>query len=208
MEKRWYVWIDEIRGELLDPDPSKCISVLSRPALDPFLNRSDGTGWTPLLICDGETEADKIVKALVESDQAKTIFDLNLKIYRDPLSEQPPPYDALILDAVKRLEKLIGSRSWKLVRRTGKGFRSVPFWWLNLACRAREFRAVVSEPKPAAPAEAQGPWSKPDSAARLAKRLGISPRTFKRHIQDGKIPGRKLSDRLYVISLAYLGGNK
>jgi hypothetical protein len=55
---------------------------------------------------------------------------------------------------------------------------------------------------PAAPDSPDGPWSKPNSPVRWAKLFGVTAKTFKRHVAEGKIRAKILSDRLYQIHVA------
>lgn len=59
--------------------------------------------------------------------------------------------------------------------------------------------------KAAASGESAKPkWSKPDSPSRWAKQFGISPKTFKKRVEEGKIRAKVLSDRSYQIAVSDL----
>jgi hypothetical protein len=62
-----------------------------------------------------------------------------------------------------------------------------------------EFNAALDEAM--SKDEGGGPWSTADNPTRWAKQFKISPRTFKRHVKDGKIRAKMLSDRLYQVHL-------
>jgi hypothetical protein len=47
-------------------------------------------------------------------------------------------------------------------------------------------------------------YTPPDSPSRWAKRFNVSPKTFKRYVEGGKIRGIKISDRSYRIAVADL----
>lgn len=61
-----------------------------------------------------------------------------------------------------------------------------------------KLRLKASEIRHAAGGDA-GPWSKPDSPSRWATKFGISPKTFKRHVDAKKIRAKRLSDKLYQV---------
>lgn len=71
----------------------------------------------------------------------------------------------------------------------------------NAAYHDMASSANDAERGPGASAESasDGPWSKADTPSRWAKRFGISRATFVRRVTDGKIRGKRLSSKSYLV---------
>lgn len=66
--------------------------------------------------------------------------------------------------------------------------------WIQRETAREHIRAKIE-------AETAGPWSKPDSPAEWAKVYDVTPRTFSRWVDNGKIRAKKIDEKNVMVHL-------